>query len=350
MKIIVNTTEFKTALEKTFKASALKGSLEVLENVSISFFDDELTLWATDLEKCVVSKIKATADAQEKTFALSDTKTLIKAFKFFKDDTLEIIVFEKDVVFICGNKKAQQDIFQKDECPPLPPIFEVQDIYKYDMDSLKKRIDKVKYAVSKDTYKALFMGIHFNGADMVAIDGYRIALNSDSNLTIKAPFTLTCDSLKVVEDVLENAVEILTDNRKYVSFVSGNCTVTTRIIDGQYMNYKKCFSESKYSVSAKKSEWIENIKYLKASTGSKRPAIKWDADGFHSKELDLKASCGVDSKIPITAISFNGNLMIEALGQFDKKVEELEIKINSALSPLIIEYENDKVLVQPLRL
>ena len=96
MKITVNTKEFKNAMEKIFRFTISKQRIFTLENILLRVTGNDLYLSASNLEQSAKAKIYAESTA-DMSFGFSDTKSLLKAMRFFTEDniTMEYTPSEK---------------------------------------------------------------------------------------------------------------------------------------------------------------------------------------------------------------------------------------------------------------
>lgn len=352
MKFTINTQDFKVAIDKAVKVIPAKPSLKILGGVNIIVENDTCTLHATDLETTIVSKIPTNKmETGTINFILDDVKNIQKAMKFFKSDNITFSIDDITLTIASGDKKISQNIkIETGENNIFPALNEMvaDKKYTYNIDDLKRRFNLIKYAVSKTDIKPILQGIHFNNGDMVACDSWRLAINKDISLNIDTPITILANSLKIATDILQGNIKIETNN-KYISISDNNTTVIARLIDGDYIPYKKYIPEEKSSVEMNVENFMENMKYLKTFTSKKSlNAIQWFED-----KLKMRTEKGIyETTIDVISnldavIGFNCDYMIDALSQFKGKAT---ICLNSRTHPILIKQEENIAIVMPINI
>ena len=346
MKFTVNTNDFAEAIEKAYKGVARKAYTAVLENVHISVNDGICRLNSTNIEQYVSTKIDA-YEADNMAFIFRDTKAVLKAMKFF---TGEHIVFEQtdknSVKMTCSTKKAEVLTSEADVFPDFPEVTGEQ--YVYSSGKLAARYSAVKYAESKSDSRPVMMGIHFNRADCVTCDGYRLAINTDNNLTVNKPFTVPDNALKLCSDILSGDITI-TANGKHIQIEDGSTTIISRLFDGEYFDYHKVIPTNVNSVTVNVKDFCDNLKYLK-TFADKVPAA-WHGNKLALVKSDGRFDCEIDMNGSFDfTIGFDITFMLEALNQC-KDTKTLNMLMPERnVNAITMQNDNDFALILPVRL
>lgn len=347
MKFTVETAEFKKAMINAEKAIDYKSVLPVLRNIKIEVNNSFCTVYSTNLTQFIKVKTKVINNDADGTFIFYDTKTALKAMKFFNDDTIEFNLNEKGVKVKCGGKKA--DLLTRKEDYPICPELEKYDTYNYTASEFSNRFNEVKYAVGYDSNRPLTSGIHLSGTDMVVLDGFRMAINSDNKIDIKKPITVPLESMKLCSDTLKGEITINTNN-KYIEVKDENTTIISRLMDGEYFDYKKFIPNNTNIVNIDTESFIDGIKYLKSFIGKIRVPIAWrdnkicclTSDGKFESEVKMSGHFNYD-------IGFNVDYLLDAIQQFKDKTVDFYMPERN-INPLIIKHENSLALVVPMRI
>lgn len=344
MKFIVDTNDFKVAIDKAVKVIPTKSSLETLEGIHIIVKNDTCTLHATDLNTTIVSKIPTNKmETEEINFILGNIKNLQKAIKFFKNDYIKFSIEGSVVTISCGGKKIKQGItIETDEDCVFPIIkeFALKEEYTYDIANLKRRFNLVKYAVSNEDKPAL-QGIHFKGNDMVTCDGYKLALNKDNNLDITTPITVTLESLKIATGILNGEIKISNDEKEEYIVISDDDTIIySRLIKEKFPNYEQFIPEETNCSDINVEDFVQDIKYLKTFTSAKsKTPIQWLGDKLKLKtekgvyETETNAVSQLDE-----VIGFKCNYMLDALTQFKNTAK---VCLSGKMKPILIKQEEE---------
>ena len=365
MKIKVNTHIFKDAMEKVLKVTAKKSSVPILENVLIQPSGGDLYLSATNLEQSV--KIRISAETTDDIgFAFSDTKSLLKAMKFFFDDFITLEYGEREtelngnkakvgeITISCGGRKAKQEVYSADEFPLFPKLEgDLTNDLTYNNSKLKERFNSVKYAVSGDTNRPAYCGIYFRETDMAATDTHRFALNIDLAFSVAESFSVPCKAINLVNEILGESLLIKT-TKKYIQFSDreDNITVISRLCEGVYADYPRYIrNRGCREVTVNAENFSSGVKYLKIFAPSKEKFdIAWFKDklgfktagGYHESEVDVDGDMDIE-------LQFNGSYMLDALAQFKRNII---INTGNSMSQIIITSEadpNNTAIVSPVR-
>ncbi|MGE4353527.1 MAG: hypothetical protein AB7D36_05535 [Oscillospiraceae bacterium] len=346
MKFTVNTKDFSEAMNKAFKGVAKKAYAAILENVQIVVHDNVCRVNSANLEQYVSTKIDAYG-SDDMAFIFRDTKAVLKALKFFTGD---VIIFDQvgknAVKMTCGTKKAELLISEADLFPDFPEVTGEQ--FVYSADKLISRYNAVKYAVSNNDSRPVMMGIHFNNADIVTCDGWRLAMNTDDALTVNKPFTVMDNALKLCSDVLSGNITI-TANGKHVKFEDSNAVIISRLFDGEYFDYRKVIPANVNSVTVNIKDFSDNLKYLK--TFARDLPAAWNGNKLALVTVDGRFDCEINLAGSFNfTIGFNMAYMLEALSQF-KESKSLNILMpDRNVGPITMQNGSDFAMILPVRL
>ncbi len=347
MKFTVNTNEFKTAMGKVIKAT-IKGNIPTLENIHVTTSNSICRLHATNLTTTIISSVP-TNTTETIDFILDDVKNVCKAMKFFKEYEIAFNIDENKLTMSCGDKKISQNIkIETEKDNVFPCINEVisDKEYTYNVNDLKKRVNLINYAVSKSDNRPIFQGIHFNNNDMVAIDGFKLAVNSNDVLNIDTPITVPESALKTAVDVLCGDIKITTDN-KYISIKDENTSVIIRLLDGEFHDYKKTIPTNTNFMDVNVKNFTEALKYLKTFISEKTKApIQWLGNELRLKTIKGMYEVSINTvNTTGEVIAFNCDYMIDALNQFDGIAN---ISIGDKGRNILIQQENNTALILPV--
>jgi len=354
VKFTVETIDFKNALTKVMKVASPKSIVPIIENVEVEIKQNKCYLKATNLSQYIKTKIDIVDTDEDGIFVFTDTKSLLKSMKFYNEFLISFEISGGNKVKIaCGNKSAIQRIYNSEDTLPEFPELNTDESteYKYNSLKLKERFNLIKYAVSKSGERPIFAGIHFNGEDMVALDGFRMALNKDSVLDVTTPFTLPCEAFNAVDGILNGDITIVA-NHKYLTMSDKNTTYMSRLLDGEYLKYKEVIPHDGVTVEVGIKGFNESLKYFKTFDKKEVKAIP---TVLNNNVLTFRNSTGeYESKVDIEngfdfKIGFIMDYMIEGLSQF--KSDKINIKARSPLSPMVLSDNTENfAVVLPFRI
>lgn len=319
MAFKVNTIEFRAALEKAARGAAKKSVPPALENVLIAVRGGVCSLTGGDLTRYAVVKIDAAGD--DGAFVFSDTRAALKALKFFSGADILFDAGPNAVKMASGTKKAEVLVLDPDIFPEVPAVD--GDRYVYDAGKLAERFNRVAYAVMENESRPVYTGVHFKGADMVSCDSHRLALNTDAALSVTGAFTVPAVSLKLAADVLAGPMTV-TCGKKHVAFETAGATIVSRLLDGDFLDYRRAIPQNNNRITVNVKDFAENINYLKTFAQKGLP-MAWN----NSRIANISSQGRYDAEISLTGsfgytIGFDMEYMLDALGQF-KGAKTLDI-------------------------
>jgi len=366
MKVSLLKENLSKALNTTGRIVGIKGTLPVLSNILLSTEDGRIRVSSTNLEiginYFIGAKIEKKGSITVPAKLFSDFIASLPNEKVdleLDDLTLKIknINYSSEIKGISG-----------EEFPIIPNIKENK-VLSLKAKDLKDALKIVYFAASIDDSRPILSGVFFNKTDdnltIVATDSYRLAEKSlkiskefKENFQIIVPVKTTQEIFKIISDNPESVVDIYT-NENQILFEIGNIELISRLIEGQFPNYKQIIPEtSETKATVNTNEFIgilktsilfakENANTLKIIIGSKgKLEVVVEATQIGSNNVFIEAD--VDGKGG--EISFNGRYLIDILQNLNTK--EVSLEITGKLSPGLIKSEEIKdylYLIMPLR-
>ncbi len=365
MKIVCKQKALAVSINTVQKAVSSKTTMPVLKGILIETQDDQLKLVGTDLELGIESYIDANI-IKPGSIVIS-SKILGDIIRKLPDSEVEIQVDDDNNIIIKCEESEFNLIGQSAlEFPELP---EIEKDYKYGIpqDLLKNMIKQTTFATAIDETRPVLTGVLMEIKDniisMVALDGYRLALRQGTiknTADIKAviPGKTLNEIYKIIVEENNDDIEIyFTD--KHVLFHMKKTIVISRLLDGEFINYKQIIPNefnSKIKVNTKNlSDSIERASLLakegknnliKFSVKDEKMVISSNSElgkVFESVFIELE---GEDIEI-----GFNSKYFLDALRIIDS--EELYLNFTTSVSPCILkptDNNNYTYLVLPVRI
>lgn len=283
-KIIANTKNLVAALEQVEKIINTKSSNYLLRSAFIQAEDGKMKIFANNLEVIGCKTINCITD-DKIMFALEDAQRVIKALKYFKGcDT--IITFDSDKAcnFEDGKKSFKAgitDVNDNDAHSLFAHLGKVwiNDInsnnsnileqHTYTIEKLMERYNSISYAIyTQDDLKPILRGINFKANKMVALDGYRLAISTDTEdngLSFENEFTINNNTFSILKQFKKGECNIISfKDITAFNLVSEDFTLLSRNLKGQYFKWETaipCSFSSEFEFEKK--NMLENLKYLK---------------------------------------------------------------------------------------
>ena len=357
-KATIDAKAFSEGLDQVSK-TLQKSSYPALSEVSVRVEDGVCILTATDLDTWLIKRIPAQGD--NLAFVFTRTREVAKACRLFEGNLvleLEEISSEKNkewrLFMRCGSRAAQFDVMDP-EMYPVYPSFEAESSFSVNAAALYARAERVSYAALDPTPNTQpnRTSIQFSGPYVFALDGNQMACDTDPAFIFPRSFTASKGAVSHLKPFGKQDVKIEFGKGR-VRITDDTFTLDFRIPSMDLYAVEQAIPQScaeSFAVSPK--DFLRELKYLKGFAVKERhPYVR-----FRAGELVMPVSSGTyraavqcvgENRI---TFAFDLNRMIVALRQF-KDAPSVQIKVNSAISPFIIEAEgrSDLALVCPIRL
>lgn len=248
MKLTCQKQSLLKIINTVQKAVSAKSIMPILECIKINAdAAGELTVTGNNLDLCIEYKDECNI-SEGGSIALS-SRMFGEIIRKFPDDEITMTVNEENNVTTlkCGKSEFNIQGLSANEYPAVP---EVNENYRFTIKQalLKKMIRKTIFSVSQnEARKPVLTGSLFEidtgVLSIVSTDGYRLAIcketvnSSLENSKFVIPGQTLREILKVLEDDEEKTVDIIVAER-HVMFKFENYVVVTRLLEGEYINYK----------------------------------------------------------------------------------------------------------------
>lgn len=343
MKIICDRLLLSDAIAGVSKAVTQRSNLPVLEGILFKADSSDLILTGYDLEMGITTHISATV--REPGEVVLSARLLGDMVRRLNSETVEISTDENLATTIKGGITEFNILGMPAMDYPELPSPGTDPIVTMEAEVLKKMIDTTLYAVSQDDKKPAhtgeLMNIELDKLTIVALDGYRLAIcerpvTAGKEISIIVPQKTMAELSRLIGDSADT-VEI-SANRRYVVFTAGGYVIMSRLIEGEFLDYKKVVPEGyKTRVTLKTKDFSSSIERasliiterlknpLRIRFGQNVTVRCQTAVGKVSDELD--AAIEGDE----LEIGFNNRYLLDAL-KF-AGCEEVVFELSGPLSP-----------------
>lgn len=364
MKIQIQQRDLSKAISIVQKGISSKSTLPILSGILLEAENNKLKLTGTDLEIGIKSSIDC--DIIEEGSIVITSRIFGDIIRKLPDLPIDIYVDDNNSVHInCGNSKFNLIGLSPMDYPQLPEIHE-GDYFEIPKDLLKSMIRQTIFATAQDETRPILTGALFetnsNTLSMVAIDGYRLAVKKvpvDVNEDIKV--VIPAKTLNEVSKILEDDdTEVkISCTQSNVIFNFGDTVITSRLLEGQFLNYKDIIrNEYKLRIRVKTRELQDCLERasLLAREG-KNNLVKLDISDDRLVITSNSEIGNVYEELPIELegndikIAFNSKYILEGIKAIDS--EEIVMDMISNVNPCIIRPAEDNsytYLVLPVRL
>lgn len=371
MKFICDRNSLTNAVNIAQKAVAARSTLPVLEGLLIKANNGRVVVTGNDLEigiECIIE-----AEVEVAGSVVVNSRLFGEIVRKMTADYVTIEVNGNNVTNIrCGNSKFNITGIDATEFPDVQK-FDVQYEINLTQKQLKELVRRTIFAVGTNELKMILTGClleaYGKNVNMVAVDGYRLAYKKITceketvsgyvgDVSIVIPSKALNELVKIIEDK-DDEIKIYC-SEKNIRFEFDNVVFTSRLLEGDYLDYKKIIPEEyKTTVKADVKSLIESVERASlviTSEVTKAPVI------LNVVDSEIKINCEtqigkVEEIVPVEMrgnsieIGFNNKYLLDALRAVNKEEVKLSF-IDSVNTCLISPVEGDdfKYIVLPLRL
>lgn len=331
----------------------------ILANCLFNISKNEIEIISTDNEIAVRTKVDAVCDT-EASFTVNGKK-FSSILKELPEDELLITMNESFQINIKTKSESIKGhytlIGTSAEDYPEIHEFTYENSIEMEQKVLKEILKKVVYATSMDTIKPVFNGVFITSEQSgkisaIATDSRRLAIitrDIQNEINLGEGIVLPLKTIHEIFRLLDSSgscVFAVRNNQFF--FKSGKTEVISRIVDGQFPNYKQVIpKEYMLEVLIDPKKLLETIR--RAMIFTREPANKIILH-FKNDKLIIEAKTPelgeAEEELPISSksketisIGINAQFLIDCLKEIDANT--IICGITGQMSPVTIIPEND---------
>jgi DNA polymerase-3 subunit beta len=367
LKLTTNREELVSKLSIVSRAVSTRAATQALSGVLLNAAGGKLTLAATDLDLGLQTDLDAEVGSEGT--VLLPGRLLAEVARSLADSKVEIESREsqQDVEIRSGSSSFHLRTLPAEDFPKLPSAGEEPGL-KIPAKALEASIDLVARAASRDDMRPVLTGVFVNAAGkemtMVATDSYRLAVKRtelENELGGEIEANIPARALRELGRILsaegvEEAGVWLPPNQAI--FSAGSITLTTRLIDGQFPNYRQLLPESyEHDVRLPRSDFLDVARRVSQLAQRNAPLRL----SLAPSELTVAASTpdvgDAEETMPAAfegeplEIGFNPEFLKEGIESVEG--DEVMLRVISPLRPGLlqpVDNEDFRYLVMPIRL
>ncbi|MBS1878348.1 MAG: DNA polymerase III subunit beta [Actinobacteria bacterium] len=367
MKLTTKREDLVSKLSVVSRAVSTRAATQALSGVLLNAEAGELSLAATDLDLGLETTLAA--EVEEGGATLLPGRLLAEVVRSLGDAEVQIETreAEHDVEIQSGGSRFHLRVLASEDFPKLPEAAD-QPGMTLPASVLQESIDLVARAASRDDMRPVLTGVFVvaSGREltMVATDSYRLAvkrteleveLGGELEANIPARALRELGRVLAAEEADTAAITLLPNQ---AVFEAGSITLSTRLIDGQFPNFRQLLPESyEHDVRLPRDEFLEVTRRISQLAQRNAPLRL----SFQPGELTVAAETPDvgDARETMPAsfegepleIGFNPEFLKEGIESVGG--EEILLRLISPLRPGLlqpVESEDFRYLVMPIRL
>ena len=368
MRFSCNQQTLTKALNIVSKAVTIRTTIQILKGILLRVDNNGiLTMSASDLDISIEKKIKVNNSEPGEIVVLS--KLFGDIIRKLPDGDIYIEENNGKVQIKCSNSEFNIIGLSAEEFPNINPNEKDSEELVFNKEILKDMIKKTSFSASIDENKGAMTGVlvemEENTLNMVAIDGFRMAIARESmknkkrqNIIIPAKILNEISRIISETDIDNDDVTMLLNTKKAV-FIMESTKIVIRLLEGEFMNYKRIIpADSSCRVVLNKNDFLDSVERasLLAKVGKNnlvRLEIKDNIMEITSKseEGNVKEEIIISKEGNDLTIGFNSKYLIDVLKVVDD--ESINMLFNTNVSPCLIKPisgDSFEYLVLPVRI
>ena len=373
MQFSCNQDTFSKYLNIISRVVNNRPGLPILNNVLFETVKGKAILKVTDLELSISTWIGADVKVEGKITV--PAKQLSEFINSIPEDKVDVELDKQSFNISTENNSASFNTMPADDFPAIPTIEDGQKaLVKINKTDFVKAINRVAFAAARDDIKPVLTGVKVEISDgalsFVCTDGLRLSRQvvkvdgADGDKSMLVPVRALEELAHIVSD-LENEADFiefyLLNDRNQVLFRFGEVDLVSRLIDGEFPEYKQIIPtgyRTKSEIS--KTDFLNSLKVINIIARSVL-GNKMILDIYKEGKISLSAiqsdlgknqsnlSCKVEGDD--IKIAFSAKLLADVLNHLDS--EDIVFECSEPVRPGVFKIKGDENfvhLVMPMML
>src|SRR2546427_5822184 len=368
MKISLPTAELLAQLQPVTRVASTRSAVQALSGVMISASEDaDPELRATDMDIGLRAPLRC--EVQRHGSAVLPARLLLDVTRSLAADetSLEVRSSEQDVELICGSATFHLRLLRAEDFPTLPePSAETR--VALPAEAFVQTVTRVSRSASRDETRPVLTGILMSASGqelrMVATDSYRLSVKEtqlqqplQGSLEANVPARALQELVRISQQETSDEVAVSVGKNQVV-FELGRMRLSSRLIDGQFPNYRQLLPESvEHELRLATAELTDVVRRISLLALKNAPLRLSFTEGTLTVSAQTPDVGEASEAIPVPfggerfEIGFNPEFLRDGLESVES--DELVLKLISPLRPGLIESPEggDFVyLIMPIRL
>jgi DNA polymerase III subunit beta len=350
------------ALQTVQRAVSARPGIPALTGVLLEAADEgSLTLTTTDLE--VSARLTTDVQVTEPGTVLVPARLLADTVKSLSDAPVEVEADQAQARIRCAAYEGSLRLLPVEDFPALQPPSGTKVVAE--APRFAEAVGQVARAASRDEARPVLTGVLLEvsreGVTLVATDSYRLAVRdlvatAAGEAKAIVPERALTEAGRAAQAIEKGEVEVFVDDSQ-VSFQTGTLTLTSRLIEGEFPNYRQLLPEKYESrLTVSRQQLIDAVRRVGLLARENSPVrLEFNALGvkLSSSSPDVgQAVEAVEARYEgedVTA-AFNPGYLADGLAAATG--ESVRLEVRDGLKPGVVRGESDEFtyLVMPVRL
>ena len=369
MKFSAERTGLLSELQLVTRAASTRSAIPALGGVLLNAEDGALRLAATDTEMALTSTTEASVDQPGS--LLLPARLLLDVVRVTNGDTVTLDATSDGSGVSITSDRASFNVrtLPSQDFPRLPAL-DPGGTATLDANVIAATVERVAKAASRDETRPVLTGIlvSIEGQTlrMVATDSYRLSVKEtpvdglDDTFTANVPARALQELSRIVSDTKAETVSMSTHENQIV-FGAGGVTLSSRLIDGQFPNYRQLLPESyEHEVTLSRTEFVAVVRRVSLMAQRNAPLRLRFEQGSVTLSAQTPDVGEAAESLPVNyqgeelEIGFNPQFLQDGLESIAS--DEVRLRLISALRPGLLEEGGSEgpdsflYLIMPVRL
>jgi DNA polymerase-3 subunit beta len=367
VKIALERDVLLAQLQTASRVASTRSAIQALSGVQLSAAAGACELRATDMD--VGLRVPLEAEIVREGTVVLPARLMLDVVRSLpaKAMTLELRSAEQDVEIVAGNATFHIRTLRGDDFPPFPEPDPDSSI-ELPAAAFVSTAQKVAGSASRDETRPVLTGILVSASErelrMVATDSYRLSVKEttldaplSSGFEVNVPARALTELARLVSGGEDETISVSV-RQNQVLFTLGRIVLSSRLIDGQFPNYRQLLPETfEHELRIAGSELTEVVRRISLLAQKNAPLRL----AFSPGELMVSAQTPdvgeASESLPVAfqgeslEIGFNPDFLRAGLEAIDEG--DVLLKLISPLRPGLIEAGDEsrfRYLIMPIRL
>ena len=251
MKLQASAPELLAQLQTVSRVASTRSAVQALSGVQVVAEDGSVELRATDME--VGLRVPLPADVQREGTAVLPGRLTLDVARALPSDsvTIELRSAQQDVEIVSGSATFHIRTLRAEDFPPFPDAAG-DAVVTVPAEAFVATVGKVARSASRDETRPILTGILVSASGqelrMVATDSYRLSVKETQ---LAAPLdgafeaNVPARALQELARIAQGSDTLQVAKRaNQIVFDVGGMVLTSRLIEGQFPNYRQLLPES----------------------------------------------------------------------------------------------------------
>lgn len=346
MKLQVTQENLSRALGNVSRVASTRGTLPILSNVLLKTVDNRLSIAATNLDIAITHYIGSKVSEEG---SITVPARLMQDFVSSLPNGVIDLKLEDYKLNIKTDKYQSVINGVSAEDYPVMPAIAAGKTWSIAGKLLKAGLQQVVMAASNDEARPVLTGVFLHSHEgelyMVATDSYRLAekrlMKTSEEIKLLIPATALNDLLRILGE-FEGEVEVTHDDQQ-VLFKVGDIELVTRLIEGNYPDYRKLIPSEFASTAKLKRADLTNITkvsslFARESAGS--VTIHLDADNAQVSIRSVASQLGENTSAASAEVTSEGTITLNSRYILDAlhalNGDDVTFSFNGKLEPTVL--------------